>query len=442
MLRPWRRELAASDRLRLARAPWSPDRARHSMAGRLLLFAMLLVAAVAVATMLLGQRGLSPPRFSARAAMNRLATPPHRHSPPGPTARPTVRNIRRSSHRPVAEQLSLQELAGQRIVYAYAGLRPPASLLAAIRAGEAGGVIFFGPNISSLSQIRAVIDELQRASLASPLHTRLLMLVDQEGGEVRRLPGAPALSEKQIGQSRRAVALARSAGSGAGQNVHAVGMTVNLAPVLDVYRQRGDFIDQFQRSYSSDPATVAALGAAFIAAQQRVGVAATAKHFPGLGSASQSQNTDLGPVVLRSPLTTLRTADEAVYRSAIAAGVKLVMTSWAIYPALDPRLPAGLSAAVIQGELRRRLGFRGVTITDGIDAGALTPFGSLARRAVLAASAGADLILCVTTNPSDNTPAQGITARGALASALAHHQISQTNAQQAAARILAVRANP
>jgi beta-N-acetylhexosaminidase len=347
-----------------------------------------------------------------------------------------------ASRRPLSQRLSLPQLAGQRIVYAYSGLKPPPSLLSAIRAGEAGGVIFFGPNIASLGQIRNVIAQLQSASLASPLHTPLLMLTDQEGGEVRRLPGAPTLSEKQIGASRNGVALARSAGAGAGENLHAVGMNVNLAPVLDVYRRTGNFIDQFQRSYSQHAGTVASLGAAFIAAQQHQGVAATAKHFPGLGSAAQSQNTDLRPVTLPVSLATLRAVDEAPYRNAITAGVKLVMTSWAVYPALDPRRPAGLSSTIIQGELRGRLGFHGVTITDGIDAGAVTPYGSLARRAVLAAGAGADLILCAATNPSDNTPAQGITARNALVSALANHQLSTAAAQQAAQRIIALRAHP
>ncbi|HWD74273.1 MAG TPA: glycoside hydrolase family 3 N-terminal domain-containing protein [Solirubrobacteraceae bacterium] len=340
------------------------------------------------------------------------------------------------------QKLTADELAGQRIIYAYAGLRPPASLLTAIRAGEAGGVIFFGPNISSVSQIRGVIAELQRASLASPLHTRLLMLTDQEGGEVRRLPGAPALSEKQIGRSRAAASLAHAAGTGAGHALAGVGMNVNLAPVLDVYRRPGNFIDEFQRSYSSTPSTVATLGAAFVAAQQRLGVAATAKHFPGLGAAAQSQNTDLRPVNLGLSAATLRSADEAPYRTAIAAGVKLVMTSWAVYPALDPFRPAGLSPTVIQGELRRRLRFRGVTITDGIDAGAVTPYGSLARRSVLAAQAGADLILCAAVNPAANSPAQGITAMHAIAAAIGSRGISTASAQQAAARILALRSHP
>ena len=160
--------------------------------------------------------------------------------------------------------------------------------------------------------------------------------------------------------------------------------------MLDVYRHAGNFIDEFQRSYSSNPATVARLGRAFITAQQRKDVAATAKHFPGLGAAGRSQNTDLRPVKLSMSLATLRAIDEAPYKSAIAAGVKLVMTSWATYPALDASRPAGLSSKVIGGELRGRLGFKGVTITDGIDAGAVDavrqpgagarPRGSCGRR--------------------------------------------------------------
>jgi beta-N-acetylhexosaminidase len=359
----------------------------------------------------------------------------------------TPARFSRASRPPVARErleprLSLDQLAGQRIIYSYAGLNPPAPLLAAIRDGQAAGVIFFGPNVASTAQIRAVIAELQRANASSPVHAPLLMLADQEGGEVRRLPGAPDRSEKQIGESPDRVALARQAGAGAGRNLARVGMNVNLAPVLDVFRAPGNFIDQFQRSYSEDPQTVARLGAAFISAQQQTGVAATAKHFPGLGAAAQSQNTDLRPVTLGVSLDTLRVVDESPYRSAIAAGVKLVMTSWAVYPALDPRLPAGLSPKVIGGELRGRLGFRGVTITDGIEAGALEHFGSLAQRGVLAARAGADLVLCAATNPADNSPGIGSAVLQGIAVALRQGQLSQTAAQQAVARIVALRSPP
>jgi beta-N-acetylhexosaminidase len=102
-------------------------------------------------------------------------------------------------------------------------------------------------------------------------------------------------------------------------------MNVNLAPVLDVYRTAGDFDDQFQRSYSSDPATVARLGSSFVTAQQPTGVAATVKHFPGLGAATAPQNTDDRPVTLNVPLAQLRSIDELPFRAAIEAGAKLVM---------------------------------------------------------------------------------------------------------------------
>jgi beta-N-acetylhexosaminidase len=299
-------------------------------------------------------------------------------------------------------------------------------------------VIFFGSNISSLSQIGGVIKQLQKAARSSPVHQPLLLMTDQEGGQVRRLPGAPTKSEKEIGEQRNARKAASNAGSGAGHLLSSVGMNLNLAPVLDVYRTAGDFDDQFQRSYSSDPAKVGALGSAFVSAQQQTGVAATVKHFPGLGAATADQNTDERPVTLNVPLTQLRSIDELPFRSAIAAGAKLVMSSWAIYPALDRSRPAGLSSKVIEGELRGRLGFHGVTITDSIDAGALTPYGSLGNRAVLAANAGADLILC--SQPSSGV--QGITVVRALAHAISAGKVSRAATRASVARVLALRAHP
>ncbi len=284
--------------------------------------------------------------------------------------------------------------------------------------------------------------ELQRAAEASPVRSPLLLMTDQEGGEVRRLPGPPALSEKQIGASASAPALARAAGAGAARTLAGAGLNVNLAPVLDVYRRAGNFIDRYQRSYSNNPSRVAQLGGAFISGQQPGDVAATAKHFPGLGAAGAEQNTDAQPVVLDVPLSRLRTIDEAPYRRAIAAGVRLVMASWALYPALDPGRPAGISPAVIGGELRGRLGFRGVTITDAITAGSLRAFGGLGARGVLAARAGVDLILCSATDPAENTPALGSSVRDALAAAIASGRLSRAGAQASVARILSLRARP
>jgi beta-N-acetylhexosaminidase len=337
-----------------------------------------------------------------------------------------------------AAKLTPMQQAGSRIVFAYAGLAPPASLLSQIRTGDVGGVIFFGSNVSSLDQIHAVIKRLQKAARASPLHLPLLLMTDQEGGQVRRLPGAPTRSEKAIGEQRNALKAASVAGSGAGRLLSSVGMNVNLAPVLDVYRTAGDFDDQFQRSYSSDPSKVAALGSAFVTAQQRAGVAATVKHFPGLGAATATENTDERPVTLNVALSQLRSTDEKPFSSAIAAGAKLVMSSWAVYPALDASRPAGLSAKVIRDELRGRLGFKGVTVTDSIDAGALERYGSLGNRTVLAARAGADMILC--SQPGSG--AEGIAAVKALAHAISTKRIGASANRSAIGRIVALRRHP
>ena len=332
--------------------------------------------------------------------------------------------------------LSSQQLAGQRVVYSYPGLTVPAALLQAITAGEAAGVIFFGGNISGDAQIASAIQQLVQAQQQSPVPAPLLLMTDQEGGEVRRLPGAPTLSEKQIGASSNPTLEASQAGTGAGQNLAGVGMNVNLAPVLDVYYKSGNFIDQYQRSYSNKASVVTECGQAFITAQQQTGVAATAKHFPGLGSATKSQNTDDGPVTLNVSLSGLRGKDEVPYPAAIAAGLKIVMVSWAIYPALDPTYPAGLSTAWVQGELRGRLAFGGVTITDAIEAGALTSFGSYGARAVLAAQAGMDLLLC-----SAQDPAQGQAVTSALASALDGGQLNSAAFTASVERVTALRSS-
>jgi beta-N-acetylhexosaminidase len=342
----------------------------------------------------------------------------------------------RPEARPAAKAPALtpSQLAGQRVIYSYTGLTVPDSLLKQIRAGLAGGVIFFGDNISSLGQISASVNDLEKARLASPVKTPLLLMTDQEGGEVRRLPGAPVLSEKQIGESKHPVTAASEAGAAAGKLLRGVGINVNLAPVLDVYRKAGDFDDQFQRSYSENPNVCAECGKAFITAQQHTGVAATSKHFPGLGAATASEDTDVEPVTLDVSLDHLRTIDELPYHSAIAAGVKLVMVSWAVYPALDAKYPAGLSSRIIQGELRDRLGFAGVTITDALEAGALRHFGSTAERSVLAAQAGMDVIMCASQDVS-----QGEQAVASLASAYEGKKLSQAQFLAAVNRVLALR---
>lgn len=321
----------------------------------------------------------------------------------GPAAVPTgaqLAALRRVAS--VIAAMSPAQLAGQRIIYSFSGPSAPASLLAAIQQGEVGGVILFTNNITSPSQLSSLIAQLTAANASAQNPARqypLLVMTDQEGGEVKRLPWAgPNESEAEIGASGNPAAAAAAAGAQAAAGLSDAGLNVDLAPVLDVYRQPGDFDDQYQRSYSMSASVVAAAGAAFIRALQAGGVAATVKHFPGLGEAGAGQDTDNEPVEIDLSASTLRSVDEAPYQAAIQAGVQLAMVSWATYPALDSRmLPAGLSPTIIQAELQQRLGFTGVTITDALGAGALAAYGSLSNRTMLAARAGMDALLCTGT---------------------------------------------
>jgi beta-N-acetylhexosaminidase len=344
---------------------------------------------------------------------------------------------RASAAPPWWAKLSPRQQAGQRIIFSYPGATPPQSLLDAIEAGTVGGVIFFGENILSLSQIADVVAQLRAAQASSPVREPLLFMTDQEGGLIRRLRGQqPVLSEKQIGLAADPDAAATAAGAGAAAALRGVGMNLNLAPVLDVFRTPGNFDDQFQRSYSSDPLLAGRLGADFVRAQQGAGVAATSKHFPGLGAASAAENTDLGPVTLSQSLEELRSVDEDAFAPAIAAGVQLVMTSWAIYPAIDPVYPAGLSQRIVQGELRDRLGFNGVTITDALEAGSLDAFGDTDNRALLSAQAGMDLLLC-----SGRDMAQGFDALDAITAAARDKTLNPGHFKQSLSRVQELRAS-
>jgi beta-N-acetylhexosaminidase len=336
--------------------------------------------------------------------------------------------------------LSARQLAGQRVIYSYSGAMPPASLIWLVSHAQAAGVIFFAGNYRNAAQFTAAVRSLQtaNASGSNPLRAYpLLLMTDQEGGLVNRLPGGPGLSERQIGVREPLAAAetaASQAGAAAAASLSAYGLNVDLAPVLDVYRQPGDFDDQYQRSYSEEPAVVSALGARFISALQAAHVAATAKHFPGLGAAAANQDTDLVPVTLGLSAGALARDDEYPYQAAIAAGVRLVMVSWAAYPQLGSARPAGLSPRIVQGILRDRLGFDGVTITDAIGAGALAAYGAVQNRALLAAAAGMDLILA-----SSQSTGEGVGCVDGLESGYTGGHLARPAFQAAVARILALR---
>jgi beta-N-acetylhexosaminidase len=263
--------------------------------------------------------------------------------------------------------------AGEVIVGALAG-PPKPSFLARVRAGELGGVILVGR--WTPAQMRATTRQLHAVGCA--IGRPLLLLVDQEGGWARRLTwAAPEHTARELGRLGMAPTLSEARATAA--SLRTAGIDVDLAPVADTLTP-GGFLGS--RSFGSEASAVGRLGAAFIQGLQAGGVAATAKHFPGLGASHR--NTDDYAV-------TLRRSELGPFRSAIAAGVKLVMVASASYPLLDSTgTPAVFSRPIVTGLLREQLGFGGVVVTDALDAPAPA---RAPHAAALAIQAGVDLLL-------------------------------------------------
>ncbi len=294
---------------------------------------------------------------------------------------------RQAPHRSVASTLPVPQLAGQRLVAGLGGDGLTPRLRAAIRRGRLAGVVLFAEDLPSRAAARRLIASLQRIPRPPALRAPLLVMVDQEGGQVKRVDGAPSASAAQMGA--RGAAFSRAEGQRTAANLRRLGVNVDLAPVLDVARP-GGVIAATERGFGATAARVAATAIPFAEGLQAGGVAATGKHFPGLGAALE--NTDFAVQRIDLPASELRRVDEAPYGPFIAAGGDLVMLSTAIYPALSPE-PAAFSRRIATGELRNRLGFRGVSITDALETAAVRNFGGPSKAGPAAVRAGADLLL-------------------------------------------------
>jgi beta-N-acetylhexosaminidase len=288
----------------------------------------------------------------------------------------------------LAERLTPAQLAGERIVVGLDGAGLTHELRGAIHSGKVAGVVLFEADFPTRAAGRKLIEALQ--AVPRPRRTRhlpLLVMTDQEGGQVKRVSGAPESSAATMGAE--GAGFARREGQATGRNLRSLGVNVDLAPVLDVARP-GGVIAATERGFGSTRAQVAATAVPFATGLQEEGVAATAKHFPGLGAASE--NTDFEAQRIGLSKAELRDVDEAPYRAYVAAGGELVMLSTAIYPAFGSR-PAAFNRRIATGELRGRLGFHGVTITDSLGSAAVAEFGGQREAAVDGAAAGDDLLL-------------------------------------------------
>src|SRR3954468_5398099 len=279
-----------------------------------------------------------------------------------------------------AKGLSLQRQIGEVLMIAFHGTTPPGYVQRALRQGRAGGVILFRANVPNPAVTRALTRRLERSGRPT-----VLIATDQEGGSIRILPwAAPQPSQ---GATPTLVEAKRQA-TQAAKDLTAAGVNVTLAPVADV---GGPGSVMSGRAFPGGAADVAALTSAAVSGYRGTRVAATLKHFPGLGAAGT--NTDDGPVSISSPRAAMATRDLPPFAAGIKAGAGLVMASHALYTGLDAKNIASQSKPILMTLLRGKLGFKGVVITDSMEAAAVLKRSSIELAALRSISAGADLLL-------------------------------------------------
>jgi beta-N-acetylhexosaminidase len=288
----------------------------------------------------------------------------------------TSQQQRLAAAREAVDRLSLRQQVGQVTISSFPGSARPEYIRRRLRARETAGVILFGSNAGDRATWRRLTRQLQQAG-----HGRALIMVDQEGGDIRTVSHVGPPSGQPFQGSPAAV---RRFARATGRGLRNAGINVNLAPVADVPRPGSVMAT---RSFVGDERDVAARTRASIRGLRDAGVAATAKHFPGLGGATV--NTDDAPATVRTPIE----RDLVPFRAAIAEGVPLVMLSHASYPELDSRRIASQSRAIVTDLLRRRLRFEGVIVTDSLEAQAVLARSGVADAAERSIRAGADLIL-------------------------------------------------
>lgn len=337
----------------------------------------LIIAAVAV-LLLTSQPG---PPLSAHPG-GRLPLGSGKHRSGTAADAPAGTTVRQSA----TPAVPLDRMIGQLVMVRMAGLTADSGLLARLRDGQVGGVILYGANVSSRAQVHALVSDLQGAARAGG-NPPLLISTDQEGGQIARLPWAgPAMTPEQMGSAGNTPA--HQEGLRTGAALRASGVNVNLAPVVDVGHSPQAFIWKQGRSFGLSARSVTNSAVPFGVGLQDARVAATAKHFPGVGGASI--DTDFAFQSLND-----EPRDIQPYQVAIPDGISVIMVSTAAYPNLDlSGTAAALSQPIVTGLLRDRLHFAGVIMSDDLE----RPTGySTAGAVVRAAAAGINILLVSST---------------------------------------------
>ncbi|MCI8538636.1 MAG: beta-N-acetylhexosaminidase [Oscillospiraceae bacterium] len=366
-----------------------------------------------------------------QAGEEKLSAPPVT-SPPVITAGPTPPPVPIESPDPMEEllaRMTVEEKVGQLLIAGIEGGEPGPDAEAAISTVQPGGIILFRRNVQSVEQLTALTDQLKEMNRENPVP--LFLCVDEEGGLVSRMPDelADLPDMYEFGQ-KGDPALTYAVGRVLADLCRNQGINMNFAPVLDVWSNPGNTVIG-RRAFGPDPETVAAMGLPVMEGLRDYGVIPVVKHFPGHGDTLTDSHEDL-PVVEKS-LEELLELELKPFAAAIADGAEVVMAAHVLERGIDPDLPASLSPRVIDGLLRKELGFEGVVCTDDLTMAAVSGRWSMGEAAVLAVEAGCDLLLVC--HGGDNLTQ----ARQGLLDAVGSGRVSAERLDESVRRILTLK---
>lgn len=327
------------------------------------------------------------------------------------------------------ERMSDAEKLGQMVIAGLDGTAPDEALTALIQNRHAGGVILFGDNIKSASQLTALTSGIKALNSGG---IPLLISIDEEGGTVSRLPSeiVKLPTARTVGK-KNDPELCRSLGLLLAERCSTFGINMDFAPVLDIYSNPKNTVIG-ARAFGSDAGTVAALGPPVMEGLAEGGVIPVVKHFPGHGDTAVDSHYGL-PVVTKTEAE-LEQMELLPFSAAVEQGADAVMVAHILMRKLDPDHPASLSKTVVTGLLREKLGFSGVAVTDDLTMGAISENYGIGEAAVLAANAGCDLLLVC--HGYDNANA----ALDALSAALKDGTLSRSRVDESVYRILTLKA--
>lgn len=317
----------------------------------------------------------------------------------------------------------LDRLVNATLVASYQSIEPPDWMVELIEAGL-GSVLLSSWNIVSPEQLAATTARLR------DLAPRMLVSIDEEGGDVTRLDsatGSPYPGSAALGAIDDP-ALTEAVHRAMGADLIYAGVNFDFAPSVDVNSAAENPVIG-TRSFGADPDLVARHGVAAVRGLHSAGVAACVKHFPGHGAAVNDSHYRIP--VLDLPLDLLTDRDLAPFRAALAAGVRAVMSAHVVVPELTGTTPATLSSAAIRGLLRGQLGFDGVVVTDAVDMGAIAGTVGIGEGAVRALIAGADMV-CIGPSKGADVVAE---VRGAIVAAIRAGRLPEDRLVDATRRI-------